>query len=173
MSNAQNMTVNTSELQAAMKASIERNGYRYNEVADSMRVSPQRLSNVLNGKDSITAQFITKFLQTVPDARLALFAAVYLVPTLGFVFNPFRGREEADVRKRAADREEEERKALDQQAEDIMGIDASQWLPEEYEFMVGYQSEFKEEVGCEQMTIIDIDEDIRRYEMSHTYKEVS
>lgn len=149
-------------IKAAMKKAIADSGRQNKEVAISMGVSPQSLSNYLNDpKRDVPESFVRKLALELDDLDFKYVASDWWVDLRlaesGVAVIPIPIAVKEDV-----DDEQDDREQLDRQAKRIFKCTPESWGREEAEFIVKYRKELNEEVSAEHRFLDAIDDALKQ-----------
>lgn len=149
-------------IKKAIREAISDSGRQYKDVAMSIGITPQNLSNVLaDSKREVPDAMLKAIAIELDDRDFKLVAAAYTYE-IDFVLSGWKSIPIPIAIKADVDEEQDEREQLDRQARSILKKDPSWWSDEELKFIGRYRRELNEEVSIEQKYLDAIDNSIKK-----------
>ncbi|QFQ90981.1 helix-turn-helix domain-containing protein [Lacticaseibacillus manihotivorans] len=153
-------------IKAAMKQAIARSGRQNKELAKTIGLSPQGLSNYLNDPNrDVPVDLVGRLARELGDLQFKYEVGDWWLD-LGLAITGTTVIPIPIALKEDMDDEQDDREQLDRQAKRILRKLPEAWSKEDFDFIVKYRKEFNEEISSEHLMLDALDDWIKRAEIA-------
>lgn len=149
-------------IKAAIRKAIADSGRQNKEIAASIGISPQSLSNYANDpKREVPLNILRSLVIELDDLNFKYVASDWTfelgLAESGAAVIPIPIALKEDV-----DDEQDDREQLDRQAKRVFKKTPESWSAEDYQLIIRYRKEFNEEISAEHRMLDAVDDSLKR-----------